>query len=71
MLRNKVKNIEIRYTYQIVNSKTGIDKFLENNNINHAILLIYWVFVKGAQRKEQMIAPFAKRFKAASLRRLQ
>ena len=39
-----MKNIEIRYTYELVNSKTGIYKLLENNNINHTILLIYQAF---------------------------
>ena len=43
-LRKKIKNIEIRYTYQFANFKTDIDKLLENNNINHTILLIYQAF---------------------------
>ena len=43
-LRNKKKNKEIRYTYQFVNFETSIDKLLENNNINHTILLIYRAF---------------------------
>ena len=36
--------MEKRYTYQLVNSKTGIDKLLENNKITHTILLIYRAF---------------------------
>ena len=43
-LRNRIKNKEIRYTYQFVNFETSIDKLLENNNINHTILLIYRAF---------------------------
>ena len=44
-LRNKIKKIwKLRYTYQFVNSKTGIDKLLENNNIICTILLVYQVF---------------------------
>ena len=36
--------MEIRYTHQFVNFETGIDKLLENNNINHTILLIFRAF---------------------------
>ena len=34
----------MRYPYQLMNSKTGIDKLLENNYANHTILLIYQTF---------------------------
>ena len=34
----------MRCTYQLENSKKGIDKLLENNNISHTILLIYRAF---------------------------
>ena len=41
-LRYKIKKIwKLRYTYQFVNSKTDIDKLLENNNIIYTILLAY------------------------------
>ena len=44
-LRNKIKKIwKLRYTYQFVNSKTGIDKLLENNNIIYTILLVSQAF---------------------------
>ena len=44
-LRNKIKKIwKLRHTYQSVNSKTGIDKLLENNNIIYTILLVYQAF---------------------------
>ena len=39
-LRNKIKNIEIRYTYQFVNFKTSMDKLLENNNIKGTLMQI-------------------------------
>ena len=44
-LRYKIKKIwKLRYTYQFVNSKTDIDKLLENNNIIYTILLVYQAF---------------------------
>ena len=45
-LRNKIKKIrKLRQTYQFINSKTGIDKLLENNNnIIYTTLLVYQVF---------------------------
>ena len=39
-LRNKIRNIEIRYNYQFVNSKTSMDKLLENNNIKGTLMQI-------------------------------
>ena len=39
-LRNKIKNIEIRYTNQFVNFKTSMDKLLENNNIKGTLMQI-------------------------------
>ena len=39
-LRNKIRNIEIRYNYQFVNFKTSMDKLLENNNIKGTLMQI-------------------------------